>query len=85
MDSRRRCFNSPTLPIGWQRLERKASIVKRRKGGHWGGEACFSSRVMGWMKERESVDRSEDGLREIGGVAWVKGVALCAGGRRCLD
>ena len=33
MDGRRRCFSSPTLPIGLQRLERKASIVKRRKGG----------------------------------------------------
>ena len=33
MDSRRRCFSALTLPIGWQRLERKASIVKRRKGG----------------------------------------------------
>lgn len=32
MDSRRKYFSSPTLPIGWQRLERKASIVKRRKG-----------------------------------------------------
>lgn len=34
---------------------------------------------MGWMKERESVDRSKDGHRGIGGVAWAKGVALCAG------
>ena len=25
-------FSSPILPIVWQRLERKASIVKRRKG-----------------------------------------------------
>ena len=32
MDSRRKCFSSPILPIVWQRLERKASIVKRRKG-----------------------------------------------------
>ena len=32
-DSRRRCFSSLTLLFGRQGLERKASIVKRRKGG----------------------------------------------------
>ena len=34
---------------------------------------------MRWMKERESGDWSEGGRRELGGVAWVKGEALCAG------
>lgn len=61
MDSRRRCFSSPTLLFGRQGLERKVSIVKRRRG-RWGGEAYFGSRLMGLMKERESVGRSEDGL-----------------------
>ena len=35
--------------------------------------------MMGWMKERESVGRSEGGGRVVGGGAWAKGVALCAG------
>ena len=34
---------------------------------------------MGWMKERESVRRSEGGGRVVGGGASAKGVALCAG------
>ena len=33
---------------------------------------------MGWMKERESVGRSEGGHRELGGVAW-------GGARRCVQ
>ena len=34
---------------------------------------------MGWMKGRESVDRSKDGRRVEGGLAWAKGEALCVG------
>ena len=49
-----------------------------------GGEAYFGSRLMGWMKERRSGGRSEGGLREIGGVAWGKGKALCVGSQEAF-
>ena len=52
---------------------------QEEKGGRWGGEAYFGSRLMGWMKERESVGRSEGGRRVVGFGAWAKGVALCVG------
>ena len=57
---------------------------QEKKGGRWGGEACFGNRLMGWMKERKSGGRSEGGRREVSGVAWVKGEALCVGSQEAF-
>ena len=72
MHSRRRRFSFRFLPIGWQGLECKASILKKRKRGI--GRLGLLWSLCGGMAQgggggREEVGRSEGGHRELGGVA----------------
>ena len=66
-------FSFLLLPIGWQGLECKASILKERKGGV--GRLGLLWSLCGGMAQGEEVGREErgwaqGGRREEGSVAW---------------
>ena len=78
-----RCSSSPTLPIGCQELECKASILKERKGGV--GRLGLLWSLCGGRAQGEEVGREERGWAQ--GGRWrgrVRGEEFCVGRRRCL-
>ena len=84
MHSRGRCFSFRSLPIGWQGLKCKASILIERKGAL--GRLGLLWSLCGGMAQGEEVGREERGWAQ--GARWRgrgKGLGGASGGWWLLE